>query len=120
RREGCRVRRGAFRSIPRTRKAGKPPCGARRHAPASAARSMSIGGGLSKLPELERRRAAVEMTLARYRGKPFDWSRGITCVHLARAHLRNMGHKPPTVPRFRSALGAKRALKERGWNDVAA
>lgn len=69
--------------------------------------------------ELERRRVATEKTLARYRGKVFDWSKGITCVHLARAHLRNMGHKPETLPRFRSALSAKKALKERGWSSVA-
>jgi hypothetical protein len=70
--------------------------------------------------EMERRRVATEKTRKRYRGKVFDWSRGITCVHLARQHLRNMGHKPETLPRFRSALGAKRALKERGWPSVTA
>lgn len=70
-------------------------------------------------PELVRRKEAVEATLARYRSKPFSWSTGITCVHLCRQHLRNMGRKPPTIPRFRSALAAKRALKAGGWNDVA-
>ncbi|MBX7459562.1 DUF6950 family protein [Qipengyuania huizhouensis] len=69
--------------------------------------------------ELERRRIATEKTLKRYQGKVFDWSKGITCVHLARFHLRNMGHKPETLPRFRSALGAKKALKEQGWASVA-
>lgn len=69
--------------------------------------------------ELERRRVATEKTLQRFRGKVFDWSKGITCVHLARAHLRNMGHRPETLPRFRSALSAKKALKERGWSSVA-
>lgn len=70
--------------------------------------------------ELERRRVATEKTLKRYRGKVFDWAKGITCVHLARHHLRNMGHKPETLPRFRSALAAKRALRERGWSSVEA
>lgn len=69
--------------------------------------------------ELERRRLATQATLDRYRGKVFDWSTGITCVHLARYHLKNMGHKPPTMPRFRSALGAKKVLKERGWASVS-
>lgn len=68
--------------------------------------------------EMERRRAATEKTLLRYRNKVFDWRKGITCVHLARAHLRNMGHKPVTIPRIRSALAAKKALKERGWEDT--
>lgn len=69
--------------------------------------------------ELERRRIATEKTLARYRGKAFDWSKGVTCVHLARFHLRNMGHRVPTLPRFRSALGAKKALKAGGWGSVS-
>lgn len=69
-------------------------------------------------PDLLRRKAATEATLARYRGKAFDWSKGITCVHLARCQLRKMGHQPPTLPRFRSLLGAKQALQERGWETV--
>ena len=68
--------------------------------------------------ELERRRLATEKTLARYGGKVFDWSKGVTCVHLARAHLKNMGHKPETLPRFRSVLGAKKALKAHDWDSV--
>lgn len=75
---------------------------------------------MAQLPELERRRIATEKTLGRYRRKVFDWRTGITCVHLARFQLKNMGHKPPTLPRIRSALGAKRALKERGWGSVEA
>src|SRR3546814_3018233 len=30
-----------------------------------------------------------------------------------------MGRKPPTLPRIRSALAAKKALKERGWASVS-
>src|SRR3546814_1528003 len=30
-----------------------------------------------------------------------------------------MGQKPPTLPRIRSALAAKKALKERGWASVS-
>lgn len=71
-------------------------------------------------PELIRRKNAVEATLGRYRAKAFSWSSGCTCVHLARYHLRQMGHRPPTIPRVRSLLSAKRALKERGWQDTAA
>ncbi len=73
---------------------------------------------MAGLPEMEKRRRATEATLARYRGKVFDWSKGITCVHLARTHMRNMGHRPPGLPRFRSALGAKKAMQERGWSSV--
>lgn len=70
--------------------------------------------------ELERRRVATEKTLARYRGKILDWSTGCICIRLARDHLRNMGHKPQSLPRVRSPLAAKKALKERGWSSVAA
>lgn len=65
------------------------------------------------------RQAATERTLALYRGKLFNWRRGITCVHLARRHLRHMGHNPPTVPRIRSVLSARRALAARGWDSTA-
>jgi hypothetical protein len=70
-------------------------------------------------PELIRRKDATEATLARYRGKAFDWSKGITCVHLARCHMRKMGHTPPPMPRFRSAFAARQAMTERGWNTVS-
>ena len=72
------------------------------------------------VPDLIRRQQATEKTLARYRGKAFDWRTGVTCVHLARYHLRAMGHRPPTVPRVRSLLAARRALESRGWADCAA
>lgn len=38
---------------------------------------------------------------------------------MARYHLRKMGHKPEPLPvRVRSAIGAKRALSERGWSNA--
>jgi hypothetical protein len=77
------------------------------------------GRGAKRLPEMERRRLATEATLARYRSKTFSWAEGRTCIHLAWCQLRNMGHRPPTLPRFRSALMAKRALAERGWESVS-
>lgn len=66
------------------------------------------------------RQTATEATLARYRGKTFDWRTGATCVHMARFQLRQMGHRPPTLPRLRSALAAKREMQRRGWADVGA
>lgn len=71
-------------------------------------------------PDLLRRQRATQQTLDRYRKKRFDWRAGVTCVHFARFHLKNMGHAVPTVPRIRSALAAKRALAENGWHDVGA
>lgn len=69
-------------------------------------------------PEMVRRQQATQTTLDRYRPKVFDWRTGITCVHLARFHLKAMGHHVPTVPRIRSALAAKRALQSNGWESV--
>jgi len=71
-------------------------------------------------PDLIRRQEAATATLAKYRGRTFDWSAGVTCVHMARFHLRKMGHDIETLPRIRSALAARRAMDDRGWPDVAA
>ena len=72
------------------------------------------------IPDLLRRQCATEATLAKYRERPLDWSARTSCVHMARYHLRKMGHRPPPMPDIRSALGARRAMKKRGWDDVAA
>lgn len=66
-----------------------------------------------------RRYEATKATLAKYRGRPFEWSKGWTCVHMARFHMVKMGHKLPVMPRVKSAIGAKRALTENGWSSVA-
>lgn len=65
--------------------------------------------------ELQRRVAATQATEKRFRDKPFDWSKAATCIHLVRFHAAQMGYKLPVVPRFRSALTAKRALKATGY-----
>lgn len=69
--------------------------------------------------ELLRRQQATNATLARFRERQFDWRAGITCVHLARFHLRQMGHTPPPLPRLRSAIGARRAMRDGGWSNVS-
>lgn len=71
-------------------------------------------------PELVRRAEATRKTMARYRNKRFDWGERATCIHMARYHLRQMGHRPPSIPDFRSALGARRALEKTGFGSVPA
>lgn len=78
------------------------------------------GRGKNRLAELEWRKRATKKTLAEYRNKAFDWSAGVTCVHLCWAHLKHMGHRPPKLPKFDSALAAKRALGEAGFGSVTA
>lgn len=64
--------------------------------------------------ELQRRVAATTATQSRFSGRAFDWSKQSTCLHMIRFHASQMGHKLPIVPRFRTALGAKKALKAEG------
>ncbi|MFC3442794.1 DUF6950 family protein [Sphingobium rhizovicinum] len=80
-------------------------------------------GALDPVPpaqriDLVRRAEATRLTLAKYRSRPFSWADRATCIHLARHHLRNMGHKPPSIPDFRSALGAQKALLRQGHDDL--
>jgi hypothetical protein len=70
--------------------------------------------------EMQRRVAATMATEARYRDRPFDWRKQATCIHLLRFHAAQMGHKLPVVPKFRSALGAKRALLSTGFQTLPA
>ena len=64
--------------------------------------------------DLAQRVEATEKVVARFRGRAFDWRKRRTCIHLARAQARALGHRPPAIPDFRSALGAKTALKATG------
>lgn len=70
--------------------------------------------------ELERRRIATQSTLDAFRGTAFAWGEGdaVTCVHVAYWHLWMMGYELPALPELKSALAAKRALTERGWDSV--
>jgi hypothetical protein len=72
------------------------------------------------MTELERRVAATQATEQRFRDRPFDWAKAATCIHLVRFHAAQLGHKLPIVPRFRSALGAKKALKATGYDSLPA
>ena len=71
------------------------------------------------MTDLLKRRDTTQATLDHFASKPFDWRSGATCVHLVRKQLVGMGHKPPPVKAFRSALTAKRALHSKGWATLA-
>jgi hypothetical protein len=70
--------------------------------------------------DLQRRVAATQATERRFRDRPFSWDRAATCIHLVRFHAAQMGHRLPVVPRFRSALGARRALAAAGAQTLPA
>jgi hypothetical protein len=70
-------------------------------------------------PDLIRRQAAMAKTMAKYRAAPFAWG-GAHCIPMLRSHLVAMGHKRlPKLPSYSSALGARRALREVGFDSVA-
>lgn len=69
---------------------------------------------------MAQRLAATERVVARFRHHGFSWRERRTCIHLARAQMRAMGHRPPVIPDFRSALGARKALQKTGHADLAA
>ncbi len=70
--------------------------------------------------DLEQRRSRTEQVVARFRARPFSWTSRRTCIHLARAQMVALGHKPPKLPDMRSPLSAMRALKATGHDDLEA
>lgn len=69
---------------------------------------------------LNERVAATNKTMAKFRTRHFDWRSRATCIHMARTHLRNMGHRPPPIPDFRSPMAARKALEKSGFDSVTA
>lgn len=65
------------------------------------------------------RRDRTAAVLAKFRDKPFSWE-GANCLRLAREQMLAMGHAPPPIPVFRSAMGAQRALRRRGFETLEA
>lgn len=63
--------------------------------------------------DLEARRVATEATLAKYRQRRLDYV-SADCVRMVRYHLLQLGHRPPVLPRYRSAIGARRAYLQAG------
>lgn len=71
------------------------------------------------MSEMLKRRAVTQATMDHFANKPFDWVDGATCVHLVRKQIVGLGHKPPPMRAFRSALSAKKALAAKGWASVS-
>lgn len=68
-------------------------------------------------PVIKRSRA-IEKTRRKFEGKPFVFGQS-DCVKLARYHLVQMGHaKLPAVPAYSTPLGARKALKEQGVDNL--
>ncbi|WP_088183574.1 DUF6950 family protein [Sphingobium sp. Z007] len=71
--------------------------------------------------DLKTRAAATQATMARFRDQPFTWGRW-DCVRMAAFHLRQLGHRPGLGRggAYKTALGAKAALRRAGHDDLAA
>lgn len=69
--------------------------------------------------DLPARTAATQKTLAKYRGKPFEWGQS-DCLRMARSQLVALGHRPPKLPRYSSEITAIRQLKKAGFDSVDA
>ncbi|WP_037462623.1 DUF6950 family protein [Sphingobium herbicidovorans] len=69
---------------------------------------------------LERRHAAIEATMARYRDRPFEWGK-VDCAKVAAFHLKRLGHKIliSKAGSYSSPLGASRALRRLGYATLA-
>ncbi|KMS59134.1 hypothetical protein V474_07670 [Novosphingobium barchaimii LL02] len=69
---------------------------------------------------LERRHAAIEATMAKYRDKPFAWGK-VDCARVAAFHLKQLGYKIAIskAGSYSSMLGATRALQRLGYASLA-
>jgi hypothetical protein len=69
---------------------------------------------------LERRHAAIEATMARYRGRAFEWGK-VDCAKVVAFHLKAMGHKIAIskAGKYCNALGASRAIRRMGYKTLA-
>lgn len=68
------------------------------------------------VPELEKRRAATQATIDRYRDHPFEWGR-FDCAKMIAYHLRRLGRPVAhaAAGSYSDALGASRSLKRLGY-----
>lgn len=69
---------------------------------------------------LERRHAAIEATMIRFRDRPFAWGK-VDCAKVAAFHLKKLGHKIliSKAGSYTSPLGATRALRRLGFATLA-
>lgn len=67
---------------------------------------------------LSERAKATGAVIERFREKPFAWNTSGNCVHLMRAQAAALGVSMPVVPRFRSPMGAQKALRKTGFKTL--
>lgn len=72
------------------------------------------------MTSLQQRHAAIEATMAKYRDRPFAWG-SVDCAKVAAFHLAQLGHQVRIAKAggYKTALGAKRALRRLGYSTLA-
>jgi hypothetical protein len=64
------------------------------------------------------RAVVTEATANKYRGLPLSFAEQITCLHMLRDHMVAFGYSPPTIPAFKDAKGARKALRSTGHRTI--
>ncbi|RYD63238.1 MAG: hypothetical protein EOP58_11770 [Sphingomonadales bacterium] len=64
------------------------------------------------------RARATGTVIERFRDKPFAWDTTGNCIHLSHKQAKALKVKVPTVPKFRTPLGARKALKKMGFDTL--
>ena len=70
---------------------------------------------------LVRRQRALQATIDRYGSRPFAWG-AVDCGRIIAFHLKQLGHKVrlSKAGQYRTALGAKSALRRIGYDSLPA
>jgi hypothetical protein len=69
------------------------------------------------MTKLEKRVKALYETQKKFGASPFKWG-GCDCAKVLAFHLKKLGYKVPKTGGYRSALGAKKRLKELGFETL--
>lgn len=69
--------------------------------------------------EMILRAGVTEATRKKFAGRPFQYG-SVDCIKMARFQARGLGHTLPMPPRYTTAVGAIRAIKKLGHDDIDA
>lgn len=67
--------------------------------------------------DLNARAVATQKTVNKYNGSVFAYGKN-DCLRMLRSHLVNMGHQPPRIPRYSSAVTGLKRLRELGHKNM--
>jgi len=65
------------------------------------------------------RASVTEATRKKFSNRPFQYG-SVDCIRMARFQAQGLGHTLPRPPRYTTAIGAVRAVKKLGHDDIDA